>query len=106
MIVMASVMMVAIFFILAALKVGVSVERTFFQREPKIQIEIVKLLKLKLLTLRFDEKKKLCVFQHAPEVNSNAIFLILAALKVEVCVEWTFFQWQPEIQIKIVTYRT
>ena len=39
--------MVAIFFILAALKVGVSVDRTFFQREPEIQIKIVKLLKLK-----------------------------------------------------------
>jgi hypothetical protein len=36
---------------LAALKVGVSVERTFFKREPEIQIKIVKLLKLKLLTL-------------------------------------------------------
>ena len=48
--------MVAIFFILAALKVGVSVDRTFFQREPEIQIKIVKLLKLKLLTLWFDEQ--------------------------------------------------
>ena len=64
--------MVAIFFILAALKVGVSVERTFFQREPEIQIEIVKLLKLEcrrprlimhdFSTLQFDEKKKLGAF--------------------------------------------
>ena len=43
-------MMVAILFILAALKVGVSVERTFFQREPEIHIRIVILLKLKSIS--------------------------------------------------------
>ena len=42
--------MVAILFILAALKVGVSVERTFFQREPEIHIRIVILLKLKSIS--------------------------------------------------------